>query len=217
VSLSLASVLVFVAFLFSVIAHEIAHGWVALKCGDPTAKWEGRLTANPIPHLDPWMSLLLPLILWIGSGGAFIFGGAKPVPVNERNLRRWPLDPILVALAGVATNLLIALGCSIAFHALAAGGLGRTLLGHVLVSTAELNVFLAVFNLIPIPPLDGSRVFRFLLDGEARRSYMALERYGFFILLIAIQLPFVNAVVGTCQDLVERLLHLPSFGGGLGL
>jgi Zn-dependent protease len=217
VSLSLAGVLVFVAFLFSVIAHEIAHGWVALKCGDPTAKWEGRLTANPIPHIDPFMSILLPLICMAGSGGAFVFGGAKPVPVNERNLRRWPLDPILVALAGIATNLLIALGCSIAFHALAAGGLGRSLIAHVLVNTAEINVFLAVFNLIPIPPLDGSRVFRFLLDGDARRSYMALERYGFFILVIAIQLPLVRNLVDSCQDLVERLLHLPSFGGGLGL
>src|SRR5688572_22697483 len=101
-------IVVFALFLYSVILHEIAHGWVALKCGDPTAKWEGRLTLNPVPHIDPWMSIILPALMYFGTNGAMMFGGAKPVPVNTSNLRRYPRDWILVSIAGVATNLAIA-------------------------------------------------------------------------------------------------------------
>lgn len=217
-TVSLLGIAVFVAFLFSVIAHEVAHGWVADRCGDPTARWAGRLTANPIPHLDPWMSIGFPLLtLWV-SGGSFVFGSAKPVPVQERNLRSYPRDAILVALAGIATNLVIATGCSAVFHLLlaAAPGLAEGFLGSLLVSTALTNVLLAVFNLIPIPPLDGSRVFRFVLDPGLRRAYMEIERYGFLVLVVLLQLPFVNDAIWQAQLFVARVLHLPVHGAGFG-
>lgn len=217
-TVTILGVCLFATFLYSVIAHEIAHGWVALKCGDPTAKWEGRLTANPIPHIDPWMSIAFPLLCLWATHGAFFFGAAKPVPVNERNLRRHPRDAILVALAGIATNLLIAAGCSILYHLIAAArpAAAEGLVGAILVNTALTNVLLAVFNLIPIPPLDGSRVFRFVLDRDLRAKYMALERWGFVIVLVLLQLDFVNDALSSAQLSIARLLQLPVFGPGLG-
>lgn len=201
---------VFALFLYSVILHEIAHGWVALKCGDPTAKWEGRLTLNPIPHIDPWMSILLPALMYFGSGGAIMFGGARPVPVNLGNLRRYPRDWILVAIAGVATNLAIAVTLAIVLHVglRVAPAVFDSVLGVVLFKSAIMNLVLVVFNLIPIPPLDGSRAFRFLLHGEARRFYDSLERYGLIILVIFISTNIGNEIVATGVHLFERLLLL---------
>jgi Zn-dependent protease len=201
---------VFALFLYSVILHEIAHGWVALKCGDPTAKWEGRLTLNPVPHIDPWMSVILPALMYFGSGGAMIFGGAKPVPVNTRNLRRYPRDWILVSIAGVATNLAIAATLALILHAgvrLAPAVFGGVL-GEILFRAAITNLVLTVFNLIPIPPLDGSRAFRFLLKGEARAFYDSLERYGLIILVIFISTGFGNQIVRTGVALFARVLGL---------
>src|SRR5258706_10857737 len=109
-------VAVFALFLYSIIAHEVAHGWVALKCGDPTAKMSGRLTANPIPHIDPMWSIVVPVLSYVMLGT--YFGMAKPVPVNESNLRRKPRDQILVAVAGVTVNFLIAVACALVFRAL---------------------------------------------------------------------------------------------------
>jgi Zn-dependent protease len=211
---SLTTVLLLVTFLFSVIAHEVAHGWVALKCGDPTAKMAGRLTANPIPHIDPWMSIAFPLLLMWLSNGAFFFGAARPVPVNERNLRVYPRDSILVSLAGVTTNLLIAIACSLLWNglAVAAPRAAYGLAGEVIVGTAVTNVVLAIFNLIPIPPLDGSRVFRFFLSPELRSKYEALERWGFLILIVLIQLPLVNGLIFRADYAILRLLHLPGLG-----
>jgi Zn-dependent protease len=207
----IVGILVFVGFIFSVIAHEVAHGWVALKCGDTTARDAGRLTANPISHIDPIMSLLVPAVMYLGAG--VLFGGAKPVPVNEARLRRWPRDPILVALAGVTTNLLIAIGCAGVLQVLVRVfqvDVLSTIPGQVLFGITVTNLVLFVFNLIPIPPLDGSRVFRFALEGEARRAYMQLERYGFLILIVAINLPFVNHGIFRAVELLAGLLGLPS-------
>jgi Zn-dependent protease len=206
----LVTIVVFALFLYSVILHEIAHGWVALKCGDPTAKWEGRLTLNPVPHIDPWMSIILPLLMYLGSGGTVIFGGARPVPVNLYNLRRYPRDWILVAIAGIATNLAIAVVCSVLLHVLAFGApaLLYGFLGQVLFRTAVTNLILVVFNLIPIPPLDGSRVFRFLLKGDARRTYDALERWGLVILVVFISTNLGNDIVHGGVALFARLLGL---------
>ncbi len=208
----LVTIFVFALFLYSVILHEIAHGWVALKCGDPTAKWEGRLTLKPLPHIDPFMSVVVPLLCYLGSGGTMIFGGAKPVPVNVRNLRNYPRDWILVSLAGIATNFLIAATCAGLIHlfafvapALVSNG---ALLGEVLMRTAITNLILVVFNLIPIPPLDGSRAFRFLLHGETRQAYDSIERYGLLILVIFINIPFCNEIVWRGVQLFATLLGL---------
>jgi Zn-dependent protease len=204
---------VFALFLYSVILHEIAHGWVALKCGDPTAKWEGRLTLDPVPHIDPWMSIILPALHYFGSGGAVLFGGAKPVPVNVRNLRRYPLDWILVSIAGVTVNLAIAIACALLLHLgiHVAPAIFGGALGAILYKTAITNLVLVVFNLLPIPPLDGSRAFRFLLKGETRRLYDSLERYGVLLLVIFINLPIGNEIVHSGVALLGWLLGLDHY------
>ena len=177
------------ALLFAMVAHEYAHGWAALRQGDPTAYQLGRLTWNPIKHIDPFMTVLLPILTFFGGG--FIFGGAKPVPVSPRNYRNYRKGDIIVSLAGVATNLVIAflsvilvvvvglLGRSVPA---AAEGLG--VLQLMLGASVLINLVLAVFNLLPIPPLDGSHVFKYLLPPAWALRYQRLGAYGFLILLL---------------------------------
>ncbi len=165
------------ALAIAVIFHEVAHGYVALQLGDPTAYYAGRLTLNPIKHIDMWGTIIIPLLL-ILSGTGFLFGWAKPVPVNYYNLRAGKWGPVLVALAGPATNLSILL---------IAGVLSRfapvnTAMPGLLQWIALINAVLMFFNLIPIPPLDGSKVLYVFL--ENRPDIIAwLERYGSFILI----------------------------------
>jgi Zn-dependent protease len=174
--------------IFSVVLHEVAHGWVARSQGDPTAAMLGRLTLNPIPHLDPIGSLLVPAMLALLPGGV-IFGWAKPVPVNPRNFRNYKKGDILVSLAGVAANLLLA----IAFILMLAGAVWGSRLVPGLGATWELvmemarygiiiNFVLILFNLIPIPPLDGSHVMYHLLPPHLGARYRELGRYGMLIL-----------------------------------
>jgi Zn-dependent protease len=172
------------------VAHEYAHGYAALRQGDNTALMLGRLTLNPIKHIDPWLSVLFPLMLWFGSGGRFVFGGAKPVPVNPRNYRDYRRGDIIVSSAGVVVNL----GLFVAFGVLA---VATGILGQALPATTPvlgwlqrmffwgvwLNLLLANFNLIPIPPLDGSHIFYHLLPPRMGARYRELSRYGFLILL----------------------------------
>jgi len=173
--------------LFSMIVHEVAHGWVALKCGDPTARDAGRLTFNPIPHIDPFMTILLPAML-IFSGSVFIIGGAKPVPVNPYNFKRGEKDNMLVAFAGPASNILLAL---IAFIILifvvfiwrATGSQVVIAVQGFLGTFIFLNLILANFNLLPIPPLDGSHILAYFLKGRAKISYLKMSRYGFMVLI----------------------------------
>ena len=176
--------------VMSRVAHEYAHGYAALRQGDNTAKALGRLTFNPIKHIDPWMSLLLPAMLWFGSGGQFLFGGAKPVPVNPRNYRHYRRGDIIVSLAGIATNLVLV----VVFIVLAVGvgivgegvGTGRGLLAAaqgMMVMGVWFNLLLANFNLIPIPPLDGSHVLYHFLPPEIGSKYRELSRYGILILM----------------------------------
>ena len=180
--------------LFSVIAHEIAHGWAALKQGDRTALDAGRLTWNPKPHIDPFFTILLPIMTIIGSVGLgarpMIFGGARPVPVDPRNYRHPRRGDIIVSLAGVATNALIALAC-VAIFAMA-GALGRAApalmgtLGIVQGMCAigvSVNTLLIAFNLLPIPPLDGSHVFKYLLPGPLAVQYERFGRFGLIVLI----------------------------------
>lgn len=180
--------------LFSVIAHEIAHGWAALRQGDRTALDAGRLTWNPKPHIDPFFTILLPLMTIAGSAVAharpMIFGGAKPVPVDPRNYRNPRLGDIIVSLAGVVTNALIVIVCVILFAL--TGMLGRavpallTTLGVVQAMCfygVQINALLIAFNLLPIPPLDGSHVFKYLLPRPLAVQYVRFGRYGLLVLI----------------------------------
>jgi Zn-dependent protease len=168
--------------LFSVIIHEIAHGWMALRCGDDTALRTGRLTLNPVPHIDPFMTILLPLLLIVSRAG-FIIGGAKPVPINPYLLRNGEKDNLKVTFAGPASNLLLAAGAILLLVAanqayrLAPSRLLDSLRG-VLMIMIWLNLILANFNLIPIPPLDGSHILAYFLRGEARSAYARLQNAG---------------------------------------
>lgn len=178
--------------LFALVAHEVAHGWTALKQGDDTAAKLGRITLNPLPHIDPFLSILMPAMLWFATNGAFTFGGAKPVPVVTRNFRNYVRGDLIVSSAGIVTNLILALLCTLVFIGL---GLLHSALGDVgtsLVDTAQrmlnwgihLNLILAFFNLIPIPPLDGSRILYHLLPPALGLQYRALDRFGFLPILV---------------------------------
>lgn len=180
---------VFLVALFSVILHELAHGLTAYALGDETARLSGRLTLNPFKHIDPFMSIILPLILALMH--APVFGGAKPVPINTRNLKYGEWGFALVALAGPFTNILIA------FIAFVLAGIfaipitadiyTSTPLSQVFLSTVIfLNLGFAVFNLLPLPPLDGSRLLRALAPDNIRDFLTVFERYGVFIIYILI-------------------------------
>jgi Zn-dependent protease len=183
-----------IAFLVeSIVLHEISHGYVALRFGDRTAQLQGRITLNPIPHIDPIWTIAIPIIAYFLSSGTFIIGGAKPVPVDPRNYRRPVLGDICVSVAGVAVNFLIAaimiLMLNIVY--LVSGNFAGSAAVYVLLHTALLNIVLAMFNLIPIPPLDGSHLFKYLLPRELRSGYEMLGRTGagFIILIIVINIP----------------------------
>jgi Zn-dependent protease len=172
--------------VFAMVAHEYAHAAVALQQGDDTAYSLGRVTLNPVPHIDPWMSLILPALLWFGSGGRFTFGGAKPVPVNSRKFRNFRKGDILVSAAGVTTNLLLAIVWSVVF--VLVGLASRAFPGaETVLDTAQrmlvygiwLNLILCFFNLIPIPPLDGSHLLYHALPPKAGTWYRGLARFGY--------------------------------------
>jgi len=185
--------------IFSAILHEIMHGVVADRLGDPTARIMGRLTLNPIPHIDPVMSILMPASMFILSGGHFAFGAAKPVPVNPIHFRDPKKDMALVAIAGPLTNAFIAIVAAeiIKFVPLS------DLVSSVLYIIVLYNLMLAIVNLIPIPPLDGSRVVTALLPNDLARTYASIERYGIFILLFLFFMPLGGFSLG---DLVYNLI-----------
>ena len=176
--------------VFSLVAHEYAHGYAALKQGDDTALMQGRLTLNPIPHIDPWLTILLPALLYIGSKGALVFGGAKPGEVRPDKYRHYVRGDIIVSLAGVFTNLVIALLCTGLFIGLGllsrsmADGAELFVIGQRMMAWGVwLNLMLAFFNLLPIPPLDGSHVLFHLLPAGLRQPYRSFQRFGFLPLL----------------------------------
>lgn len=173
------------------VAHEYAHGYAALKQGDPTAQQLGRLTWNPIKHIDPFLTILMPVMLYWASNGQFIFGGAKPVPVNPRNYRNYKRGDIIVSLAGIAVNLMLFPLCALLIVGL--GMLGRLippgvetlfLFQRMMVMGILFNLLLAVFNLLPIPPLDGSHVMKYLMPPAWSLRYQQLGKYGIIILLV---------------------------------
>lgn len=183
--------------VFSAILHEIAHGYVADKLGDPTARLAGRLTLNPLPHIDPMMSVAVPLLL-ILSGSPIVFGAAKPVPVNPIMLKEGRKDLALVALAGPLTNLLIATAAAVIIKLLSQS-LPETIIS-ILSTVVFYNLALGFLNLIPIPPLDGSKFFSIILPERTAQKYFALAPFGIFLLFIL----FLYTPVG---DLLHSLIN----------
>lgn len=200
--MSIVAVVVVVALLISVILHEIAHGVVALRLGDPTAKEQGRLTLNPLKHIDPFGSVLLPFLL--AQAGQPVFGWAKPVPVDMRRLDDPKRDMIWVAAAGPLMNLLLA----IVFTLIARTGRlsGYPLVFDVGSVFVDINILLATFNLIPLPPLDGGRVLTGLLPLRLAIPFSRLERFGLFILFGLLYLKVLNPILGPLRNSIHSTL-----------
>jgi Zn-dependent protease len=193
----LAFVLLVIPLLFSVIIHEVAHGWVAYRMGDPTAKMMGRLTLNPLKHLDPLGTLLLFVVG---------FGWAKPVPVNFYNLRPRRKGLILVSSAGIAANILLAFVFQLLFKLLPESYSGVFLV--LIYFMVQINITLAALNLIPIPPLDGSKILMGLAPAQSRFLYSYMGQYGFFILIGLLYLGVLNPVIAFIRRGIGLLIGL---------
>ena len=196
--------LMVVVLLFSVILHEMAHGYVAWLNGDPTARLTGRITLNPIPHLDPIGTIFLPLIL-IVTGAGFIIGWARPVPVNPLNFRNYRLGEITTSAAGPGTNLLLAAMFAFLLR-LKLGGPGLTLMAYY---GCTINIILALFNLIPIPPLDGSHLLAAFLPQPLARYYSYLEPVGFVLILILLFTGILGMLIIPLYRLIAAILQVP--------
>jgi Zn-dependent protease len=213
--------------LFAISFHESAHAWTAWKFGDTTAKDLGRISLNPIRHLDPFGSVLLPALMYILSSGRMIFGAAKPTPVNLRNTRNPRLANLVVSAAGPVSNFLLAaislavllaikrsapkaiidLALAIQGDRFAAGALAP--ITYVLFQFTVVNVLLGVFNLIPIPPLDGSGVVISTFGGSVARAYMTIAPFGFLILILLLWSGFLSRIFGPVISAVYGVI----FGG----
>jgi Zn-dependent protease len=215
--------------LFALVAHEFAHGWAAYREGDDTAYKLGRLTLNPIPHIDPIMTLGLPALLWFLSHGRFTFGGARPVPVVTRNFRNYRRGDLIVSSAGIVTNLVLAVLCGVAFSLAGVAGkmladLGTAtvdIIQRMLVWGIHLNLILAFFNLIPIPPLDGSRILYHFLPATWGARYRALDRFGFVPVMVLMFLAppaVINTLMAPAWWGEQSILRIvvPPFAVGQG-
>jgi len=196
-----------IPLLLAVTLHEAAHAWVAYKLGDNTAKSLGRVSFNPFVHIDLFGTIILPVILLI-SGTPFLFGYAKPVPINFRNLHHPRRDMIFVALAGPAANVILVVLAALLFHivgflpAVAA----KWLLGNIRFAI-EINAILAAFNMLPIPPLDGSRVAVGILPDILARPLSRLEPYGMFIIIGLLLLPMLGQEIGMNLNILWAVLQ----------
>ena len=203
----------FAALVPAIMIHEIAHGYAALQCGDTTARDAGRLSLNPLRHVDPFMSVVLPLVL-IVSGSSVIFGGAKPVPISLYRCRDPKKAYWITAIAGPASNLLQAIAGALLFHVLLRvlpdARLSVYLL-YFLLSYVVTNVALMVFNLVPVPPLDGSRVVTVLLPRDLAWRYAQFERYGMLFVFLLIWIPAFNQLIGRATIAVCRSVGLADY------
>jgi Zn-dependent protease len=185
--------------VFAVVLHEVSHGWVASKLGDDTARWLGRLTLNPIKHIDPLGTVLIPLLLLV-MGSPFLFGYAKPVPIDYRKLRNPKRDMVWVAAAGPVTNLLLALiSAALLFVAArlpAAIGWVAHPMALMCQASILINMVLCIFNLLPLPPLDGGRVAVGLLPGRAAYQLSRIEPYGFLIIVVLLMTGLLQHLIG---------------------
>lgn len=181
----------FPLLLVSITIHEFSHGWAAYKLGDPTAKYSGRLTLNPLAHIDPVGTIILPLMLFFASQGKFVFGAAKPVPVNFNLLRNPKRDIIWVGASGPAANFILAFILSVVLKIIPL----NDFLSVITLKLILINVILGVFNLIPIPPLDGSRIAAGLMPKNIAYQYSKIEPYGFIIVILLIYLGIFNRMI----------------------
>jgi Zn-dependent protease len=208
----IAGIAIFVIpMIIAITFHEAAHGYVALYFGDDTAKQAGRLTLNPLKHIDLFGTILLPVFMFLTTGSAF--GWAKPVPVKFSALKdpRWDMG--FVAAAGPAMNLLLALASALLWRIAVSAGAGtQPVLASLLDQSLTLNVILAIFNLLPIPPLDGSKILAPLMPQALARPYLALERFGMMILLIILFIvPVLASRTGFGLNLFQTFVIGPAF------
>jgi len=214
---ALEIILSLIAVFTAIVLHEFSHGYIAFRLGDPTAKMQGRLTLNPLAHIDPIGTILVPIVLVIFRS-PFLFGWAKPVPINPNYFRNPYKGMFYVAIAGPLMNIALALGAS-AIGRLAILITPLSLLyGHGFFAYfvqmifflvgffVIINIILAVFNMIPIPPLDGSRVLTYFLPPEGKRVMMQLERYGFLIVLALLYLGVLGGLISLISGIWEALL-----------
>jgi Zn-dependent protease len=196
--------LIAVVLLFSVIIHEVAHGYVALLNGDPTARLSGRITLNPIPHIDPIGTILLPLLLLVTHAGV-IFGWARPVPVNPSYFRNYRLGEVTCSFAGPASNLLLAVLFAYLLR-FKLGGPGLILLAYY---GCTINIFLALFNLLPIPPLDGSHLVAAFLPFRLLQLYRYLEPVGFVIIILLFYTGLMGMIIMPIYRQIAAFLQVP--------
>ena len=197
--------------LFAITLHEAAHGWVAWRLGDDTARALGRVSFNPLRHIDPFGTVLMPALLLFASGGRMMFGFAKPVPVDFSRLRQPRRDMVLVAAAGPGSNILLAVISALLIHGtiLFEADAQRWIL-HNLVNSVWINLLLAVFNMLPLPPLDGGRVAVGLLPPELARQLARIERAGMIIILAALFiLPWIGGKIGVDLNVFWWLVVMP--------
>ena len=204
--------IVLVVILLSMTLHEAMHAFMGYFLGDDTAKAQGRLTLNPLKHIDPFMTILLPVLLAL-TPGAPIFGGAKPVPFNPNRVRYGEWGAVLVAVIGPLTNFLIAFfvfGVGVLSGIITSEGIQANLVGQSISTAISVNIGFFVFNMLPIPPLDGSRVLYALAPESARRVMETIERYGVIVIfaIVLIASPIMGRVMLTCMNAIINLFMI---------
>ncbi len=188
----------FIVIIPSAIIHEYAHGWMAYQLGDPTAKYAGRLTIDPRVHIDKWGTIILPIALFVLTGGRFLFAYAKPVPYNPYNLKNQKWGPALVGVAGPVANFMLAACFGILVRIFPS-----SIFAPFFSIIVYANILLMVFNLLPIPPLDGSKILYAVLPSSAYQVRSFLDRYGFFILMF-----FVFYLFDLVRPVIDGLVKL---------